>query len=370
VLPASPYPAHATLVTGELPARHGVAADRLLGEHGVRRTLYWHASHLKVPTLWQRALEAQMRVAAFDWPSTVGASIELLVPDVAPVRRGETWLGGRSDLDPAGRDALLTRLACESVGSATPPKLLLLRLSQTAASLARFGPAAPEARAAFGGADADLERLLDCLRSAGRLASSAVAVVGDGGMLPVHTRVNPNVVLARERLLGDSAQDKLRWRAIVRSNGGSAFVYANRESDAVAARRILEEAAQETRAFRVVPARELLSLGSDPEAWFGLEASAGFVFGSDASGPMLEPATLRGASGYLPGQRETWPGFVAWGRGVRRRVRVPRMRQSDVAPTLARLLGIPLQTVDGRALVGALDVPDRAVSSRAERVNP
>jgi hypothetical protein len=46
------------------------------------------------------------------------------------------------------------------------------------------------------------------------------------------------------------------------------------------------------------------------------------------------------------------PGFVAWGRGVSPGVRIPWMRQSDVAPTLAQLLGVELQPGDGRALVG------------------
>jgi hypothetical protein len=50
-------------------------------------------------------------------------------------------------------------------------------------------------------------------------------------------------------------------------------------------------------------------------------------------------------------------GFVAWGRGVRSRVRIPRMQQIDVAPTAARLLGIELGDVAGRPLIGALELP-------------
>ena len=36
VAPAARYPAHATLVTGQLPAAHGIVADRLTGDRGVR----------------------------------------------------------------------------------------------------------------------------------------------------------------------------------------------------------------------------------------------------------------------------------------------------------------------------------------------
>jgi hypothetical protein len=43
------------------------------------------------------------------------------------------------------------------------------------------------------------------------------------------------------------------------------------------------------------------------------------------------------------------------------------MRQSDVAPTLARLLGVSLDAVDGRAMVGALEVT--AAAPRAAQVH-
>jgi predicted AlkP superfamily pyrophosphatase or phosphodiesterase len=373
VAPASAYPAHATLVTGELPARHGIAADRLLDERGVRRARYSHATRLRAPTLWQRAREAGLSVAALDWPSTEGAALDLLLPDVEPAREGESWLGLVVDAatprlaervralaaadpspDAVRRDAILATLACELVADPAPPALLLLRLSATGEALARWGPGSAGAREAFARADAELRRLLGCLESAGALAASAVAVVGDRGFLPVHTEIQPNVVLARRQLV--SADRSLgRWSAIVRPNGGSAFVYAVDEVRAVEARRALEDAAAETRAFRVVSADELFELGADPESWFGLEATPGFVFGAQATGALLGPARTRGASGYLPGRREMQPAFVLWGRGVRAGVTIPWMRQSDVAPTLARLLGASLDGVDGRPVVGALE---------------
>jgi hypothetical protein len=182
-----------------------------------------------------------------------------------------------------------------------------------------------------------------------------VAVAGDRGFLAVHTEIHPNVVLARRQLL-PATRSLGRWGAIARPNGGSAFVYAVDEARAVAARRALEDASAETKAFRVVSAEELFELGADPETWFGLEARPGWVFGARASGALLEPARARGASGYLPRLREMEPAFVLWGRGVRAGVRIPSMRQSDIAPTLARLLGTDLDAADGRPVVGALEV--------------
>ena len=381
VMPAATYPAHASLITGQLPASHGVVADRVLGSHGVRDTRFWHASSLKAPTLWQRVNESKRGVASLAWPSTVGASIGLLLPDIVPTRRGETWLGVLRDAttpalhqlavqacggapgcgdDPGPlRDRVLVSLACQIVAVPTPPSLLLVRLSQTGVALAGEGPDGAAASAAFAAADAEIERLVSCVDAAGLGPRTTFAVVGDHGAVSIHTEISPNVVLAEAGLMrqGDAASGLASWSALARSNGGTAFVYANRDGDALAARNALRDAGERTRVFDVIAAAEMLRLGADPDAWFGLAAEPGFAFGDASTGPLLRAAASRGAGGYPPESRDMNAGFVAWGRGIRRGIRVPEMRQTDIAPTLAPLLGIDLGETDGRRLVGALQGP-------------
>lgn len=382
VTPAGVYPAHASMLTGLSPSHHGIPADRLLGKRGVRPTPYWHASQLQGTSLWQAAAEARMQVVSLGFPSTVGAAISQLVPDIAPIRRGETWLGALEgaatpwivdrltalrpvDAPPswptaAERDDLFVELACQIAGSTTPPELWLIRFIESGHALRRYGPDSSEARRAFAHIDARLGRLVTCLQETGLLESSAILVVGDSRTQPVHTRVDPNTSLAAAGLLTPDPRSETgirSWSAIVRSNEGSAFVYAETEADAVLARKALNSAADRTRAFRVVSARELQQLGADPQAWFGLEAAPGFVIGDGATGPVVRAAVgMRGASGYLPGPQRIDVGFVAWGSGLRAGLRIPRMEQLDVAPTAASLLDLRLPDAEGRALVGTLSV--------------
>ena len=381
VMPASVYPAHATLVTGELPAAHGITADRMLGPQGVRALHYSHATLVRAPTLWQRISEAGHPVASLAWPTTLGAEIAMRLPDLEPVRGGDTWLGVLADAAspqvlalaraaggeaPAAnapgavRDDVLVGVACSLLESPQPPALLLLRLSQTEPALFLHGPDSPEADAAFAHADGEIARLFACLRRGPARDSAALLVMGDRGFAPVYSVLAPNTALARAGLLtpvpGLEAS-VTQWAAIARSNGGSAFVYAKKERDAVLARSALEKDAARSGSFRVVAADDLLRGGADPEAWFGLEAEPGFFFDDAAQGPFLVPAAIRGAGGYLPSRAEMDTGFVAWGRGLRTRVRIPRMKQTDVAPTAARLLGIDLGEVSGKPLIGALDLP-------------
>jgi hypothetical protein len=382
VAPAAEYPAHATLVTGRPPAAHGIVADQRLGDRGVRRARYSHASLLRAPTLWQVATDAQLPVAALGWPTTVGAAIPMLIPEVDDAGAGQGWLdrlrgaatpqlvdfaredGGASPAAAApgaARDAVLVGIACRLVSAANPPGLLLLHLEQTRAPIALAGPDAAETHAAFTAVDGELARLLACLSEAGRLAASAVVVVGDHGSIPVHSVIAPNAALAVAGLLtpDPSSGSLIGWSALARSNGGSAFVYADGEDEALLARRALEGAATRTGAFSVVPAAEMLEQGADPAAWFGLEAEPGYEFSNAATGAMLAPAAARAAGGYLPDRTEMDVGFVAWGRGLRSGVRVPHMRLADVAPTLAALLGVELAETEGRALVGLLEAKGR-----------
>lgn len=392
VAPPDEYPAHATLVTGVASGEHGVVADHLLGERGVRAARYAHASHLKVLTLWQRAIESGLSVASLDWPSTLGAAIPLLLPDAQAPRMGVSWAElVRADTTPSlhallvehggdrfgtelpgpQRDAVLTAVACDLLAADVPPRLLLVRFGQTAPALAQHGPGSAQAAAAFRGADREIRLLLGCLSRTGSLAKSAVVVVGDHGMAPVHTEIAPNAALAREGLIDLASGGATSWSAISRSNGGSAFVYARDEGSALRARDALERAGRETGAFRVVSAEELIRAEADTEAWFGLEAEPGFRFSDTARAALVGPSVRRGDGGYLSERADMDTVFAAWGCGIRPGIRIPAMDQTDVAPTLARLLGVSLDGASGRALVGVLAAGGRApVAAGAAEAEP
>jgi len=288
---------------------------------------------------------------------------------VVPTRRGETWQGlltrtatpalravVETRAEPAlgapgpERDALFVDLACSALNTPPAPRLLLLRLSQTEPALRSGGPHGEPARAAFAQVDAELGRLVACLSNR-KPFDATLVVVGDRVLLPVHTTIQPNTALVAAGLAGGSEP----WRAIARSNGGSAFVYAIDARSALLARRALEEQAERTRAFRIVGADEMIRLGVDPDAWFGLEAEPGFAFGDGGRGPVLRRAPELAAAGQLGAAAP--PAFVAFGLGIRPALRIPLLHQIDVAPTLAALLGVELPGAEGRPLVGLLALP-------------
>ena len=61
-----------------------------------------------------------------------------------------------------------------------------------------------------------------------------------------------------------------------------------------------------------------------------------------------------GHHGYLASDAQLNGMFVAWGHGVKRGAQLGEIRNVDVAPTVAALLGLKLENVEGRVLTEAL----------------
>jgi arylsulfatase A-like enzyme len=395
VTPAATLPAHATLLTGRLPTHHGVTGELVLSPEGALLPTPMNALAPRGATLLSVARGRGLRTAAFGWPGSFGLPVDFFFPEEFPTTVA-AWPAlldaattpallefarrqGASNRAVAAagaeRDQVLVSLACTVLGSSTPPHLLLLHLSQTLPAVRDYGPSSPQTRDAFTATDAELRRLVECVEASSAGRAAAVLVVGDHGTVDMHSVLEPNVSLAEAGLLVPNASEPAlvsRWSAYVRPSGGAAFVYARKEDDAVLARKALRDAAAQTGAFRIVSADEMLRSGADPEAWFGLEATLGYEFGVATSGPLVHAAAQRAGAGYFPHQVVMAPGFAAFGAGLRSGVRIPRMREIDVAPTVAVLLGLSLEDAaseksklpDGRPLVGALDFAELAPAAR------
>ncbi len=399
--PGSSFASHATIATGRLPRSHGVVADSAIEADGTDAIPFLDNRLLRGSALWDAAIGRG--VIALGWPTTAGARIELLVPAVASSGGGD-WLDrvrlqaspmlaqrletiADADIEgesaakskrrgnlartratwptPAEKDAAFVELACGIAASERDPGLWLLHFDQSGAAQRLAGYGSVEVAEALRRIDDGIGRLLGCLDEAGRLADTAVFVVGDVAYAPAHTRISPNVALVRTGLIGRdprSATGVRSWLALVRSHGRSAYVYARDAAHALEARKLLETEAERTGAFEIVTAKELARLGADPQAWFGLRARPGYVLGNELVGSPSHPSEVRGAAGGLPGADDagiavpaTRVGFVAWGRGIRNQLRLPRLELADVAPTIATLLGLRLDDdVAGEPLHGIL----------------
>ena len=89
-----------------------------------------------------------------------------------------------------------------------------------------------------------------------------------------------------------------------------------------------------------------------------LVAKPGYGFALPAEGEPVVDVTegiTIGHHGYLTDDPDMNAIFIAWGRGIRKGARIETLRNVDVAPTVAALLGVTLDGVDGKVVSAILE---------------
>jgi len=371
VYPSVTYPAHTTMVTGAKPKDHGIYSNRIFEEPTAPQTgrWYWWANAIKSDTLWAAARRAGLRTAAIGWPVTVGAEIDYNLPEIwepgiedqstiETVRRHTTpglleeVLKAAQKLPSAyaSQDDMRTDAAVYIL-THYRPNLLLLHLIDLDGVHHRSGPHSKAAYEEAEKQDGRVKRVLEAISSAGIEEQTTIVIVSDHGFMPVEREFHPGVLLARAGFVKhDDASRIVDWQAAILSHGGSAAVIlreGGNEGLARAVRKIFSDFAREPASpiARIVEKDELERLGADPHAAFFIEAASFCVIGGDYRGEPVRLLRERhpGAHGYLPDRPQMRASLILAGSGINSGVRVPIVKMTDLAPTLAAILGVDLK---------------------------
>jgi hypothetical protein len=93
---------------------------------------------------------------------------------------------------------------------------------------------------------------------------------------------------------------------------------------------------------RILTAQETRQAGGFPNASFIVALKPGFTVGGAFSGPLVSAANDKGTHGYLPSFQEMRASFFAMGDDVARGRDLGIIDMRQIAPTIARLLGVSL----------------------------
>lgn len=367
--PSVTYPSHTTMVTGVTPSIHGVYSnvrvhDPLDTIHA--RDWYWEADWIRVPTLMDRAHAAGLRVGAVYWPVTAGdSSIAYNVPEIWDPKgerpqlqllreHGTPWLLDSLGLGREGElnDSLRTAIAIEIV-KRWDPDLMLVHLIEVDAAKHRQGPVSDSVWTAIRQADRRIGTLLQALRETHPRRPTTVIVTSDHGFYAYRHVLRPGVLLARAGLVRLDAQGKVvSWDAAVLTSGGSAALIPHNPDDTTIAGRIRRalpaSLVGSDKPIRSVWSPEsIAAVGGDPRAAYAIVMNQGFYTAAGYTGPLQEPRT-GGGHGYDPRDLALHAFFLISGPGIDAGSKLPLIRQTDIAPTAAQVLGVPLAEVLGK----------------------
>ena len=349
VNPAVTWPNHTTLVTGVDARKHGVLFNGFLMRDAVPPKVEpWvdKEKWVRARTVYDAAFEAGLTTAQVDWVAIYNAKTitwqfpEEPNPDGQIEREMvERGVLSRQDVtdfikktNAAWRDEMWTEAAAHIIREHRP-NLLLFHLLNLDSVHHEYGPGNAASFAAIAYADSRVQQILDAIEAAGLKERTTVIVVSDHGFKSVKHVIRPNEVLLLAGLGG---------AATIIPEGGTAMVYrAGDRSLTVAALKDVEGI------DRVVEPKDYAALGLPTPAENSqapdllLVAKDGYAFSG---------GNTAGQHGYLNTDPDMDAIFIAWGYRIKPGARADRIRNVDVAPTIAALLGLELTAIDGRTL--------------------
>jgi len=371
---------HTTLITGVNPRKHGVLFNGMLTRPGAGlppKVEQWadKTRYVLAPTLYDLAHAAGLTTAEVNWPATTRAPtltwsfaelpdpedrlVREMIADGALTPEQVRWMHpGPKRQNAKILDATFTR-AAQFAFAKHRPHLLMYHTFNTDHMHHIHGPGSPEGDDALSFADELVGALVRTVEGTGLRDQTTFIVTTDHGFKSITRIVLPNVVLKKAGHAQTSGNSITTCEAAALAQGGICFIYVTDPAQKADLLPRLKELFAKTEGVdRVLDGNEGPGLGMPTPAenqGMGdliLYPKAGYAFKSDATGEAEVVPTVNygGTHGYLNSDPELDGFLIANGCGIKPGVTLDRIAIVDVAPTIAKLLGIALPDADGRVL--------------------
>ena len=376
VFPTVTYPSHTTLVTGVWPAEHGIVNNtRFDPDHTLGGAWYWYADQIKVPTLYTVAHAAGISTASVSWPVTVDShAIDFLIPEYwrasspgdsanpddrfmmdavsrpdgevqhIAQRTGTPYMMG-NNTELAG-DEIRTVYSLDILKQ-HKPGFMTIHLSSLDEEEHLHGPFSAEANRDLEGVDSMVERL--AAQELANYPNAVLVIVSDHGFAPVDHLLNLGVAFVDAGLIQPGAHT---WQAQPWSAGGMAAVVLHDPSDTATREKVhallVKLAADPAHGIEaVLDQNAVAALGGFPDAAFVVTMKPGFVPTPALTGALVTtaPAQMKGMHGYNPATTPAMrASFFITGQGIASGKDLGIVDMRQIAPTVAGLLGVSLET--------------------------
>lgn len=371
VSPTVTYPNHTTMVTGVLPDEHGIYTNTLFDPLGTEQGAWnWYSAQVKAPTLWEAAKKKGLTTASVLWPVTVNArSIDYNVPEFWRTKKEFDHYLMETISTPPGflaeaektagyfhsgdgdivLDQKITNVAVQIIRKARP-HLVTVHIVALDHVEHATGPFSSQAKETLEQIDGLVGRMRDAFIQVH--PSAVVMVVSDHGFLPVKHKVHLNVALEKAGLItlkGDGPRPQVAsWKAFAWTSDGSASVVLrdpkDRATEEQVARHLADLAKNPANGIgTVLRGEEARRHHALPNAPFFVDSKPGYSMSAGLTGAVVQDQqTTTGSHGFLNTHPEVNSSFFAMGAGVAEGKNLGVIDMRQIAPTVARELGVSL----------------------------
>lgn len=362
VVPSITIPDHTTMITGALPARHGVYFNSVFDPAKAKSVDYNDASQIKVPTLWDAVKKAGGTVGAVRWVvSNNSPSIDYnftrfgeydAVTPKGFLEEIEQNVTGKlsTTIEKTDFDYYNTDLQNASIVAYMikkyKPNLITARVRCTDYFQHEQGRDGDKVFKAIAIADVYVGQVIEATKAAGIYDQTTFIIVGDHGFEERHTELALNSLLINEGLLFN-APDRGNWKACFHEQFLMLRSKGDKETLAKVRRVLDSQPANIRKLYRIVERAELDRLGVAPEVALAVQPIEGITWNSRLDLPNFLNPIAGGTHGAIPERTNLYAGFLASGAGIRQGVVLPIIGMEDIAPLIARLLAIEFNAPDG-----------------------
>ncbi len=379
IYPSVTYAAHASIISGCYPVRHGIIDNtKVQPERFEHPDWYWYHKDFKVPTLYEIAIDNGYQVAALLWPTTGRSRIHYNMPEIFSNRKWTSqmmvsvYAGSpsyqlkmvkkhghlRDGKHQPALDHFTTASTLETIHQ-YQPDMLLVHLTDLDSIRHRYGHNSEEATQALERHDHRLTQILDALATYEKYNHAYIVILGDHSSKDVTHGISVNAKLKEMGYLSESVNQLTQVKAYAKSCDGSCYIYGY--GDESANQKVCHELHQ---AFKSMPEVELIdhaqmvAMGADASAMMMLEAKPPYHFVDDLISPWILPISeipyytgvkTTAVHGFRPDIPDYNTVFYLKGPNIQSGVEIQTISLVDIAPTLAHIMGWSLPDVDGHS---------------------
>jgi predicted AlkP superfamily pyrophosphatase or phosphodiesterase len=380
IYPTVTFPVHVSLETGMYPGHHGIISNLEIHPGLLHQRWNWMHQRVRRRDIYDAAKEAGLATGSAYW-SVTGAhpSIDYLINEYwtqspgESIREAFSRIGTKDEMiaimekyqteDFENRipdwGNFIVNCACEIIRNYSPD-LMTIHVPNLDKLRHHYGVFNEKVTRGIEVIDGYIGQVMEAAEAAG--VGTNLFLLSDHGQLEIKRNININVLFADYGLIRTDDQGNfIDWDAYSCSNGMSALVFLKTPGDF----RMYEKVYAILRSFcdegiygignvfTEPEIREREGLGGDFS--FVLETDGYTSFGDDWRRPLVKSMDLsdyrygNATHGYLP-DKGPQPVLIAKGPAVTNGVILERRRVIDVAPTIAKLLGLEFKGADGTSI--------------------
>lgn len=380
VYPTLTYVIHSTYVTGAYPNKHGVFHNNpfqpFIPEN--EQNWHWFRQDIQLPTVYEAARKKGLKTAGLLWPVSGKAAIDYNIPEIKAVKNenqaikilksgsklftlsmemkyGKVRNGiAQPELDD------FTTLCAVDVIKKKKPNLLLMHLIDLDDTMHLFGTKGPHIEEVIVRMDKRLGDIIQATIDAGTYDDTTFLIVGDHSQLDVRYKVYLNRLFYDHGLIYEE-HGEMKWRAYVQGAGGAAYLHVQpgeEEAKTLALQLLQEAALNEAYGIEAIYDRTQLDAMHVEERFpYMIEAKEGYCFEDDYSkDPVVDLHAIGknyATHGYSPHKPDYTSNLIISGNSVHAALSLGEVGVVDIAPTIAHILGLDFEAIDGRAIVEA-----------------